>query len=332
MSSSLALKNTKRVAKSSVSVQTRRNRRIRTCTFNQDKQESQNPKNLNDSQRFTKKTNDSQENDDSLALGNNLNSTVELSEQCNTSEENQKLHRLDFFDSSGIDQKSSADEASERKSDELPSITVSLPEYVGAVFEYDNAHPAKSTRWHSPLFSFVRLLKRYPELRELDGNSVADKIETIMRNWPDYHPQSDVWESVFWDRGDEDFRLEFINCWQRARIPAGYDCVQEAFRLANEEPLVPPVNHGTTYALFISVAAHLQAMQGELPIMLPVKRLAKELGVSPNMISIYRALAKKDGLLAEVQSCVCPGRGRGRATEFRFASEKFSELKGDKRS
>ena len=98
--------------------------------------------------------------------------------------------------------------------------------------------------------------------------------------------------------------------------------------MAREAPIVPPIVHGSRYQLFISIAGWLQRLQGEASIMLPVKKLANKLGVTANTISIYRKWAKDEGLLVEAEAYVRPGRGRGQATQFRFAIEMFPELFG----
>jgi hypothetical protein len=76
----------------------------------------------------------------------------------------------------------------------------------------------------------------------------------------------------------------------------------------------------STYVRFISIAGHLQRQRPGQPIKLPVARLAQELGVTPQMVSLYRKFAQDEGLLKLVHEHDQAAR---RATEFTFALELF---------
>jgi len=77
------------------------------------------------------------------------------------------------------------------------------------------------------------------------------------------------------------------------------------------------------YNKFLSIAGWLQVSQVEKPIVLPVEKLAKELGVTRQLVSHWRQRAQRQGLLKEVGHYVA----HKQATRFRFAVERFSILR-----
>jgi len=113
---------------------------------------------------------------------------------------------------------------------EGPSISLNLADYVRAAFEFDVKHPpSATTQWHSALFNFARLTKAHPEMMNLTGAEVADRVEAIMRTWPGCDPAFDPWDQVFFERGFDDFRADFVHSWDKVRCPFGWDSLERAF-------------------------------------------------------------------------------------------------------
>lgn len=89
-------------------------------------------------------------------------------------------------------------------------------------------------------------------------------------------------------------------------------------------PLSDPEDLGIErYNKFLSIAGWLQIVRGAEPIILPVAKLAGELGVTAQMVSQWRQRAQRQGILSEVKRYVA----HKQATQFRFAIERFSILR-----
>lgn len=78
---------------------------------------------------------------------------------------------------------------------------------------------------------------------------------------------------------------------------------------------------------FLSIAYHMQLLQGDNHILLPVGRLSKALGCTEQYISNLRKLGKSEGLLEEQGKHSKRGK---QATQFRFSIEKLSQAQKPK--
>jgi hypothetical protein len=123
----------------------------------------------------------------------------------------------------------------------------------------------------------------------------------------------------------EDEHLEIISVEiGRVKMAKGQGPLDWAMSCAAQYPLTDPEDLGfERYNRFLSIAGWLQVQRGNAPVYLPVEKLAKLLGVSARQVSTWRALAQRQGLLTET----CPYRFRQKATEFRFAVERFGVLR-----
>jgi hypothetical protein len=145
----------------------------------------------------------------------------------------------------------------------------------------------------------------------------------------------EVWERAFEPsrssmviESAEDARIEFLSNWEKVRFPAGCSPLDAAMEQAKARPLTPPTEWTAGYGLFISLAGHLQAIQGDRPILLPCRKLGqkKYLGCAAITVSRYRDQAVRDGLLAVtrehsfIRGKVCE------ATEFRFDVSRYPSL------
>ncbi len=204
-----------------------------------------------------------------------------------------------------------------------------LEEYLRAAYEYDRAYPQSTDHYefHSPMFQFARLAKGHPDFAEHDAIDALETVEFHMSCWNDDDARRNVWEQYFEDEGTvEDLRTDFMNSWESIRFLPGCSPLVNALRKGDVDPLSPPAERGEGYRRFVSLAGWLQAVNPEAAIMLPVKSLAELLSVAPHTISVYRKWAVKDELLRELKAAIRPTSGAGRATEFRFAIEKYPQL------
>jgi hypothetical protein len=212
--------------------------------------------------------------------------------------------------------------------------SLTLEEYVRAAYQYDQAHPLLNEpgNWHSPLFNFVRLVKGHPQFRMLEASEALERIECIMMTWG-CDRGVDVWKQYLLVEEDADeLRLDFLNCWGEVKFPVGYEPLKDALRKADVAPLKPPKAGGPGFQRFVSLAGWLQERQGDQNIMLPLEKLSALLDVSTHTIHLYRKNAIAQGLLKEVRPYTPPCSGVGRATEFRFAADRYPELLGGKKS
>ena len=123
----------------------------------------------------------------------------------------------------------------------------------------------------------------------------------------------------------EDEYLETITVeFGRVKMAKGQGPLDWAISCAAQYPLTDPEDLGLErYNRFLSIAGWLQVQRGNAPVYLPVEKIAKLLGVSARQVSTGRTLAQRQGLLTET----CPYQLRKRATEFRFAVERFGVLR-----
>jgi hypothetical protein len=231
-------------------------------------------------------------------------------------------HRQVKTNNEGTRQDSAAIFERELKSG-VPS-SLSVAEYLSALYEYREPYPVRMyPEWQSPMWEFARLAKAHPSIGMLSGSEAADVIEKHMKGWPRPGESESIWEDLFPDAGGaEDVLSDFMHSWDRVRFLPGTDPLGNALRKAEACPLQPPIRRGEGFARFISLAGWLQVFP-DGPIMLPVEKLGKLLGVEPRTISRYRQWAVEDGLLQLVKP---HDRPNGRATEFRFAVDRFPEL------
>ena len=94
--------------------------------------------------------------------------------------------------------------------------------------------------------------------------------------------------------------------------------------MAAQYPLTDPEELGLErYNMFLSIAGWLQVQRGSESVYLPVEKLAKILNVTARSVSNWRTIAKRQELLTETAAY----QRNKKATEFRFAVEKFGVLR-----
>ncbi len=181
--------------------------------------------------------------------------------------------------------------------------------------------------WQSPLFEFTWLAKGHPQMKNLTAGQALKRVENwLMRGRRG--TREEAWIDKF-SVGEidnaEDARAEFFDVWGKIKFPPGCSPLETALELAKECRLVPPDCPTDSYADFISLAGHLQALRGPNMILLPCHKLGRLLGLSHMTIARYREWAVKDGHLRITRAHKF---GSHEATEFRFDVNRYAALSG----
>jgi hypothetical protein len=157
----------------------------------------------------------------------------------------------------------------------------------------------------SETWEFCRYLLAHSEFKNLRGAPLSRKLRRL----------TDL------DEGLLDVILSEI---ERVKFAHGLGPLEWAVKMSCQYPLSDPEDlQIERYNKFLSIAGWLQVSQHDKPIVLPVAKLASELGVTPQIVSNWRQRAQRQGLLKEVARYVA----HKQATRFRFAVERFSILR-----
>jgi len=176
--------------------------------------------------------------------------------------------------------------------------------------------------WLSPLFEFTWLTKGHPQMKNLTACQALKHVEAWLVNGRS-GSRDEMWVDKFSTVGvddAEDARAEFIDLWGKIKFPPGCSPLETALARAKERRLVPADCPTDSYADFISLAGHLQALRGANMILLPCHKLAELLGLSHMTIARYREWAVKDGHLRITRAHKF---GSHEATEFRFDLSRY---------
>jgi hypothetical protein len=188
--------------------------------------------------------------------------------------------------------------------------------------------------WQSELFYFIRLVKLHPDMARKTARQAMRAVERVMGRWQHAGkliPGFTMTDWKYWLSVDqEDAQTEFLQAWDRVRVLPGHSPLENALERAEREPLelLPELQERRTdgYRDFVSIAGWLQVGVGDRNILLPVEELAGPLRVKPMTISRWRTWAIEDGYLQAVKPYERPGKGKGKATEFRFDVRKWDCL------
>src|SRR5262245_36267830 len=98
---------------------------------------------------------------------------------------------------------------------------------------------------------------------------------------------------------DEDEILSAVVEFRKVRAAAGQDPLMSALWLSKERPVMEGkrFSYLKNFTLFLTIAYHLQRIQGDGVVYFPCHRLAPLLGVTPRIVSQYRQMAKMYGYL-----------------------------------
>jgi hypothetical protein len=184
----------------------------------------------------------------------------------------------------------------------------------------------------SPLFHFVRSVKSHPALMEQTAEVALKLVEGwLMRKG--YGDVAEAWRGEFDDVGIEDggdAQIEFIDVWDRIKWLPGQSWLDAAWQSAKGSELERQIRdlpqcHTKKYGSFLALAAELQALCGDEPILLPVRKIGELLGLDKTTITRCRKFATSQGLLRVVTPHHF-GSGRKLATELRFDRQRLESL------
>ncbi|MFY9936156.1 MAG: bifunctional DNA primase/polymerase [Silvibacterium sp.] len=179
-----------------------------------------------------------------------------------------------------------------------PDSRQPLLEFIRAAIDKNALNFACRSKWMSPLFTFVRLLKGRTEL---SGMTSFEAVERVEKELAELSPD-DPWESLFEMTSDP--RAEFIVDWDQAHSSTNEDALARAWTEAQQSPVTPPRKISKSYCLFLSLAAALQRTVGmNSSIALPQTRIGEMLGVEQTMVSRYIKIAERNGLLVRTKRC-----------------------------
>jgi len=177
-------------------------------------------------------------------------------------------------------------------------------------------------RFHTAMFSFSRaLMSCYPTL---DPDEILDLIAPVVE-------ELGGWGKILLlgDDVPEDYEAEFVVTCTKVRSLINEHPLEAAHRRATAQPLTPErcLRHPgryKEYARFISLLGWLQEGQGSGAILIPRREVAEVLGLNRMTVSRYCELAIRDGLLSKLSDHSWENH---RATEYRFNTERLSELR-----
>lgn len=207
--------------------------------------------------------------------------------------------------------------------DALPDTRQDWWGYAGSCFAFAEClcNGVTFPRWQFA-FRFARMLKMHPESARYTAANIARAVVKSRPGWVGFMAPT-----------PDDFEARFVDAWESIRIPIGAHPLDAAVQLADEIPLElsPAVrqNRPTAYPRFVSIVGWLCVVSGEPLVTLPCREIAERMGVQAMTVSRYRKFAAHDGYLVQTAKHVRPGEGRGpgRATEFRFAYDRFPVLR-----
>lgn len=243
----------------------------------------------------------------------------------NAPQDSHDLHRLSGITGLSSTLKEKQRASPQRKETNAPFDFGDLCEYVRTAYQFLEQQ-GKPENWHSPLFEFAPFVKAHPEMTDLPDHQAVRRIEQLMREWEGPHSGQDPWQFFFSEvDGTEAARLDFMSSWNAVRHLPFHNPLSNALRLADQRPL-PEQTRGVLYQRFISIAAWLQVLFPEKPILLPTRKVGELLGCDQRTVSRLRGFAVQDGLLIIVKKHFFRPAGRNEATEFRFAIERYPDL------
>lgn len=216
-------------------------------------------------------------------------------------------------------------------------VNLPLEDYVKMALEFCASlrEEQSEDNWRSPLFDFARLCKAHRDITDLSNDKAMQTVEAVLNALGDLPTGIDPWEHYFPEGeygeplpGDE-ARVDFMTSWKSVRHVPFRDALQAALQLSEERPLVPPCQRGKLYARLVSLAGWLQHIRRDLTILLPGRTIGPLLSCNPKTVSRLCKLAIQDGLLRIEKESKFHPTGEREAREFRFAVERFPELRDE---
>jgi hypothetical protein len=119
--------------------------------------------------------------------------------------------------------------------------------------------------------------------------------------------------------------IEFLDAWEKVRIPDGTGPLEVAFARAKWRRIVPTFHISEDFSQILSTAFHLQQLQGSEPILLPVEHVGKLLERDKMHASRIVQMLVRLGFLEVVDPNFSYKRGRAKRYRFVFDATKYKE-------
>jgi hypothetical protein len=155
--------------------------------------------------------------------------------------------------------------------------------------EHHNNGGKMSDSRRGPLWDVLHAMKGHDDLRTLGASEALAMIEAA---------DPDIWDHAFIQSraSAEDARIDLLKTWERIICPAGH--LERAVTMAGADPIITDDPGRTkSYLTLLNVAAWLQRMRPDAPIILPQKRLGALMGISQRSVSTLCTWAMEDGYL-----------------------------------
>jgi hypothetical protein len=190
-------------------------------------------------------------------------------------------------------------------------------------------HDKQKDPYLSPVFTFTRAAMAHPKMTELSADSAAAVVDAYLLR-RGHLTAEDGWELEFSDlsasEGSDgsDALAAFLELWDQIRCLPGESWPDAAWRRVNQRRTfhairkLPECKNMTRFAHFLALAAELQEMVGDKPILLPCREVGKTLGIDKGTVVAYRKLAVKHGFLRQLKRHRYDDGGHKEATEFKF--------------
>lgn len=177
--------------------------------------------------------------------------------------------------------------------------TINLDQHLEAAIQQNRAlyesHDQQKDGYLSSVFTFTRVAMAHPKMTDLTADSAAAVVdEHLLRKG--HLTIEDGWRGEFGDLSasdDSDARAAFLEVWDQIRCLPGESWLDAAWRRVNQRRTLdairklPECKPMPGYTRFLALAAELQEMLGEKPILLPCREVGKTLGVDKAFASKF---------------------------------------------
>lgn len=198
-------------------------------------------------------------------------------------------------------------------------------EYLSLAYDYAltrHLGPPDSEVYRTPLFELTYLLRGHREMRGLTTATAWDKVCSTADEAGLGGNGGEFYNAFDYHDAEEDAKSEFADLWTGINFPAGSTPLSVAFDRSIRCPVELPAavlerRLSANYPKLVSVAAHLQELVGDGPILLPTTSMGLRgpLNCSEMSISRYRKWAVADGFLRPTKAA---NRAKLEAAEFRY--------------
>jgi len=164
-------------------------------------------------------------------------------------------------------------------------------------------------------FYVARALKGHPDLRHAGADQAADalmsneRMAAVLSDMPSMRIEF-----------TEDDLVAFYAAWERVRVPMNVDPVEAAMDVVSSLPpelLLHTVKRRPgRYPKFLTLAALLQLLVAQGPILLPCRKVGHHMGCELNTVSTWANWGRDDGVLLLAREHSFRSGAGSRASEY----------------